>query len=205
MTTAMPSERLSLVSGAGRTESLVRQAFDLATDGIDLLDVTGPLAKIVLANSSLAVALGATPAALARSPLQTWLDASSAAEAQRAISQATPGASGQRPEICLVCADGTHWWAQALFRHLANGDAPLVLAWFSDITARKAIESAAATLPVAMVGLDRDLRIAWVNPGAADFIRHPSQQLLGVPWFGALPELAPRCGRFSDAQAKSRA
>ena len=38
MTLRHPPERLSLVVGAGRDDSLLRQAFDLAADGIAILE-----------------------------------------------------------------------------------------------------------------------------------------------------------------------
>jgi len=144
MTPGLPAERLSLVAGAGRGDSLVQQAFDLAADGLAVLDASGPLAKIVLANATLGAALGKPAASLHGDPLQSWLYPSSAADAQRAIGEASAGAAGQRVELRLVCADGSRWWAQVLFRRLEDdGGNAHVLATFSDISDRKAIDAAA--------------------------------------------------------------
>jgi PAS domain S-box-containing protein len=202
MTPVVPAERLSLVVGAGRVDSLVRQAFDLAADGLAILDVSGPLAKIVVANAALGTALGVPPAALAGDPLQSWLHPSSAACAQQALADALAGAPCARVELGLVCADGTRWWAQAQFRHLEDRtETALVVATLTDITERKAIETAAESLPIEMVGLDRDLRISWLNPRAASGIGRPATELVGRRWFDVFPDLAPRAEFYARALA----
>ncbi len=197
-----PAERLSLVAGAGRNDSLVRQAFELAADGLAVLEVAGPLARIRLANSTFAAALGTTAAALANDPLQSWLDPTSAAAAQSAIAAAREGPVGRRVELGLVCVDGSRWWAQAQFRRFEDaGDDALVLASFTDISERRAVELATSTLPVGMFALDRNLRIAWLNPTAVQSIGRAADQLVGRAWFDVVPCLADRRPYYDRAMA----
>ncbi len=202
MNTRPPAERLSLVAGAGRNDSLVRQAFELAADGLAVLDVAGPLARIRLANSALAASFGVPATALGGDPLQSWLDPSSAAEAQRAIGAAWSSASTRRIELGLVRADGNRWWAQAQFRRFEDcGEDALVLATFTDISKRRAIELAASTLPVGMIGLDGQLRITWLNPMAVTSIGRPISDLVGRAWFDVVPCLASRRPFYDRALA----
>lgn len=193
MTPPNPVERLSLVAGAGRPESLIRQAFDLAGDGLAVLEASGPLARIVLANAVLAEALGVTQSILAGDLLQGWLCPDSAVEAQRAMADAAAGAAPRRVELGLVRADGSSWATEVLLRGLDDGgEASLVVATFSGIDERKAFELAARTLPLEIIGLDRELRIFWINRSAAAAIGRSAEQLVGHPWFDVLPCLAPR-------------
>ncbi|MCC6170933.1 MAG: PAS domain S-box protein [Gammaproteobacteria bacterium] len=67
-----------------------------------------------------------------------------------------------------------------------------MLAARTDITERKALESAAATLPLEMIGLDRELRITWINRSAANALGQPPAELVGQAWFELCPDLAPR-------------
>jgi PAS domain S-box-containing protein len=194
MTSGIPAERLSLVVGAGRGESLIPQAFDLAADGLAVLDVSGPLARIVLANASLGSLLSVPAADLAGDPLQSWVHPASAAAAQAALETARAGGTATRIELGLVCAKGSQWWVQALVRRFEDGgaDAALVLVTFTDLSDRKAIETAAGSLPLEMIGLDRDLRITWINTHALAGIGRPATALLGRHWFAVFPDLAPR-------------
>jgi PAS domain-containing protein len=81
-----------------------------------------------------------------------------------------------------------------LVRRFEDGgaDAALVLVTFTDLSDRKAIETAAGSLPLEMIGLDRDLRITWINTHALAGIGRPANALLGRHWFDVFPDLAPR-------------
>lgn len=102
MTPGIPAERLSLVAGAGRGDSLIRQAFDLAAAGLAVLDVSRPLARIVLANTSFGSLLGVPATDLAGDPLQSWIHRTSAALAQAALEAARAGGPATRIELGLV-------------------------------------------------------------------------------------------------------
>jgi PAS domain S-box-containing protein len=189
------AERLALVGGSGRGDSLLRQAFDCAADGLAILDAAGAQARIVLANGALGRTLGIAPAELAGGPLQAWLQADSAALAQRAIEESARGEGERRVELGLVTKDGHGRWVQVLLRRLEHDADARVLATFTDLTDltdRKGIEEAAGSLPVKMFGLDRALRLSWINQAAAQAIGRSSAELVGLGWFDLFPCLAER-------------
>ena len=189
------AERFTLVGG-GRADPLLRQAFDLATDGIAVLDASGPLARIVLANDTLAKSLGTSGSALPGNPLQSWIVPAHAAEVQQAIAAVAAGDGPRRIEFGLLMADGGAWWVQALLRRLEDDTGTRVVASFTDLSERKAIEDAAGSLPVDVVGLDRQLKITWVNAMALRGFERPLAELIGRDWFEVFPELGSRRGIY---------
>lgn len=187
------AEKLSLIGG-GRGEPLLRQAFDLAADGIAVLDATGPLARIVLANATFGRRLGVAAAMLAGDALQSWVAPASAANLQSAVAAAvaTGGGGDARAEVALVAADGTQWWALAVLRRLDEPEGTRLLATFTDLSERKALEETTATLPLMMAGLDRQLRVVWLNEALRREIGRPNAEIIGKDWLAIFPCFASR-------------
>jgi len=159
-----------------------------------VLDVGGPLARIVLANGALGRRLGVAAGLLAGDPLQSWIAPASAAQLQSAVLAATDAGSGgeARVELALVAAAGAQWWAMVLLRRIYDGESPRLLATFTDLSQRKALEDTAATLPLMMAGLDLELRVTWLNESLQRAIGGLQGDLVGRDWFGVFPCIASR-------------
>ncbi len=181
-------ELTSVPGGAGRPDALVHAAFDLAADGIAVLDTRQSAVRITFANTSLAQSLRAERAGLSGQPLRNLLDAAGIDRAELAARTAVQSGEPQRVEFCIYAQDGFPWWAQATFRRLDDAVTDgLCLVTLADISTRKYLDDATASLPITMLILDRQLAIRWVNPSTARDFGRDARDMVGL----ALEDLLP--------------
>jgi PAS domain S-box-containing protein len=193
---AVSGERVELTSvpgGAGRPDALVHAAFDLAADGIAVLDTRQSAVRITFANTSFAQSMRADRSGLSGQPLRNLLDAAGVDRAELAARTAAQSGEPQRTEVCIYASDGFPWWAQATFRRLDDAATDgLCLVTFADISTRKYLDDAAASLPITMLILDRQLAIRWVNPATARDFGRDARDLVGLSLEDVLPQARER-------------
>ncbi len=181
-------ERLDLLADfAGGGDALVQAAFEAAADGLAIIDLRTPDLRVVQANRRLADALAVDAAVLRGQSLLEWTDELGAATLRELAERVGRAPRSRVAEVLLSPGRPQQRWMRVTGTALESTRAPLLLATFTDISDRRAIDVVTATLPVELIGLDRDLIIRWANPAAAAAartrrMRSPSADLVMSGW-----------------------
>ncbi len=171
---------------------LMRAAFDAAADGLAVIDPASPELNIVLCNRRLCQVLGVEPGALDGQPLTPWTDIQGVATLRDLLAWVRRSDRPRAGEITLNPASGSSRWMRLNVSHLAGAVPTRALVTFTDISDRRAIDTVTATLPVELVGMDRDLIVRWVNPSGARALRLTAEEIIGQSWLTLVPSNAER-------------
>lgn len=203
-----PLEQVDLLAHApGADEAgdedawLLRAAFDAAADGLAVVDLTTADLRLVRANRRLGEVLGTGTAQLAAVPLLHWTDSQGAATLRDLFAWCRRGDRPRAGELVLNPMSGSPRWMRVTVAVLPGTSASRALVTCTDISDRRAIDSVTATLPVELIGLDRELRIRWVNPTAARAMGFGIDQLIGRSWLELMPTAVPRQGIYERVLA----
>lgn len=194
-----PLEHIDLLAdspdqgNAGEDDAgLLRSAFEAAGDGLAVVDTTSADFPVVRCNRRLCEVLGMEPGQLAAVPLLQWTDPLGAATLRDLFAWCRRGDRPRAGEIVLNPLAGSPRWMRVSVAVLPGFRAARALATFTDISDRRAIDTVTATLPVELIGLDRELRIRWANPTAARAMGIGIDQLIGRAWPEVMPTAVPR-------------
>ena len=187
-------ERVDLLTGfaAGGVDALVRAAFDAAADGLAVFDPRSPGLAVLHANRRLGEVLGTDAAALRGQALVQWSDALGATVLQELAERVTRGQRSRVGEVLLSPGQPQQRWMRVTVAPLDATPSPLLLATFTDISDRRAIDVVTATLPVELIGLDRDLLVRWANPAAAAAAGMSVEEMIGRSFLQIMPSTVER-------------
>lgn len=168
-------------------------AFDAAGDGIAVVELAGGTLRMLRANSRLAELLEGDIAALRGAALAGFTDAAGAATLADLAAMLGFGQTSRAGELVLRPGTPRQRWVRVTLTALHGpGLAGTAVATFTDISDRRAIDAVTATLPVELIGLDRDLRIRWANAAAARAANLTVDQMVGRDWLEFMPSAARR-------------
>ncbi|MEZ5458177.1 MAG: PAS domain S-box protein [Steroidobacteraceae bacterium] len=190
-----PIERVELLAAEAPSalDPLVQAAFDAAADGIAVLQLDGNALQIVRANRRLAELLGVEAGLLRGAAVTDFTDAAGVTVLTDLASMLARGQVSRAGELVLRPATLRQRWMRVTLTALrGSGQTGLAVATFTDISDRRSIDAVTATLPVELIGLDRDLRIRWANPAAARAANLSVEQMLGRDWLEFMPSAVPR-------------
>ena len=171
---------------------LLRSAFEAAADGIAVVDLTTTDFSVVRSNRRLCEVLGTVPGQLAAVPLLHWTDSLGASTLRDLFAWCRRADRPRAGEILLNPLAGSPRWMRVSVAVLPGFSAARALATFTDISDRRAIDTVTATLPVELLGLDRELRVRWLNPTAARAMGIGIDQVIGRSWPELVPTAVPR-------------
>lgn len=174
-------------------DPLLLAAFDAAADGIAVVELSRSKLPILRANSRLAELLESDPAALRGASVADFTDAAGASTLADLAAMLGFGQESRAGELPLRPGTPRQRWVRVVLTAMRGpGLSGLAVATFTDISDRRAIDAVTATLPVELIGLDRDLRIRWANPAAARAASMTVEQMIGLNWLEFMPSAAPR-------------
>lgn len=190
-----PRERVELLAAEAQpaVDPLLLAAFDAAADGIAVVQIDNPALLIARANLRLAELLDVEPDELRGASLISFTDAAGVAVLADLAGLLARGQSSRAGELAVRPTTLRQRWMRLTLTALRGpGQAGLAVATFTDISDRRSIDAVTATLPVELIGLDRDLRIRWANPAAARAANLSVEQMLGRDWLEFMPSAVPR-------------
>jgi PAS domain S-box-containing protein len=190
-----PIERVELLAAATAVEPdpLLAAAFEAAADGIAVVQIDSPTLLIARASRRLAEVLEVAPDALRGAALTDYTDEAGALTLVDLVAFVTRGQASRAGELAFRPGTTRQRWMRVTLTPL-QGVRPgaLAVATFTDISDRRSIDAVTATLPVELIGLDRELRIRWANAAAARAANLTVEQMLGQDWLDFMPSAAPR-------------
>jgi len=172
-------------------DRLLRAAFDAAADGIAVVDPSSPDLPVVRSNRRLCEVLAVAAGGLDAVPLVHWTDTQGVATLRDLVAWSRRGDRPRAGEIQLNPVTGSARWMRVTVAVLPGQSVGRAVVTFTDISDRRAIDTVTATLPVELVGLDRELRIRWANPTAARAMGFGIDQLIGQSWPQLMPTAVP--------------
>lgn len=172
---------------------MLQAAFEAAADGIAILQIDSPTLLIARANRRLAEVLEVDPAVLRGAALTDYTDEAGALTLVDVVAFLMRGQSTRSGELAIRPGTDRQRWMRVTLTPL-QGVRPgaLAVATFTDISDRRALDAVMETLPIEMVGLDRELRLRWANPAAARAANRNVEQMIGQNWFEFMPSMAER-------------
>jgi PAS domain S-box-containing protein len=190
-----PIERVELLAAErlSQPDPLLQEAFEAAGDGIAVVQIDGPRLLIARANRRLAEVLEVEPDALRGGSLTDYTDEAGALTLADLVAFLTRGQATRYAELAFRPGTTRQRWMRVTLTPL-QGTRPggLAVATFTDISDRRSIDAVTATLPVELIGLDRELRIRWANLAAARAANMTVEEMLGRDWLQFMPSAAAR-------------
>lgn len=173
-------------------DGLMRAAFDAAADGLAVIDPASAELTVITSNRRLGEVLGVDSASLVGQPMTLWTDAQGGATLRDLVAWCRRGDRPRAGELTLNPAVGSPRWMRLSVTMLPGEIPARCLVTFTDISDRRAIDTVTATLPVELLGIDRDLKVRWANATAARAMGLSVDQLIGRSWTELMPMAAPR-------------
>jgi PAS domain S-box-containing protein len=190
-----PIERVELLAAGSAPEPdpLLVAAFEAAADGIAVVQIDSPTLLIARANRRLAEVLEVQPEALRGGSLTDYTDEAGALTLVDLVAFLARGQTSRSGELAFRPGTPRQRWMRVTLSTL-QGPRPagLAVATFTDISDRRSIDAVTATLPVELIGLDRELRIRWANQAAATAANLSVEQMLGQDWLTFMPSAVGR-------------
>lgn len=199
-----PIERVELLAGdaPALADPLLLAAFEAAGDGLAVVELGSGTLRMLRANQRLAELVEADPAVLRGASVADFTDSAGASTLADLAAMLGFGQESRAGELALRPGTPRQRWVRLTLTALRGQSlAGLAVATLTDISDRRAIDAVTSTLPVELIGLDRDLRIRWANPAAARAANLTVEQMIGQDWLEFMPSAAARRGIYEQVLA----